>query len=434
MKDERMITKSDFLGMKFAIQARRQEQVGLLRGQQRTCSPLTCLESFDDLLQRDEQREKDGFSKKIKFRRMPAGPGKIISIPYVEEEKLIHGEFEPEYKSDDEDLDEEGDIDEMPGHGEGEEGEVIGEMPITGKGEGEGDERQAGEDPGDHGIEEKAYQKGKELSEKYELPNLKDKGKKVPTDEYTYDLTDRHRGSGQFLDRRETLRSVVKTNAVLGRIDKNCIDISKMVVGPNDRVYRVLSKEKVWKSRAIVFFARDYSGSMWGEPTRIIVEQHMMIYAWLTHQYESLVIPRFFVHDTKAKEVSAREYFGLSTGGGTFIPSVYQEITKTVEGEALARDYNIFVFQGTDGDDWDDGSGRTAIPEIEKILEYVNRMGVCVLKHPYYGDRKSIYEQYLEKSDLLRRRDVFRVCLMSLVDDVTEDENIEAIKVLIAQD
>ena len=50
--------------------------------------------------------------------------------------------------------------------------------------------------------------------------------------------------------------------------------------------------------------------------------------------------------------------------------SNYKKITKTVEGESLARDYNIYVFQGTDGDDGDDG--REAIPEIQKILSYVN--------------------------------------------------------------
>ena len=51
------------------------------------------VESFDDLLKRDEQREKDGFPKKIKIRRILIGPKKVISVPYVEEEKLIHGDF-----------------------------------------------------------------------------------------------------------------------------------------------------------------------------------------------------------------------------------------------------------------------------------------------------------------------------------------------------
>lgn len=387
---------------------------------------MASLESFEELLGRDEQREKDGFSKKIKIGKILAGPGKVIAVPYVEEEKLIHGEFEPK-------IDEEGNIveeeeEEIAGHGEGKVGDVIAERSP----EGEGDDPQAGNEPGEHGIEAEAYKIGKELSEKFQLPNLKDKGKKIPTDEYIYDLTDRHRGSGQLLDKKETLKSVVKTNIALGLFDKDNIDLSKLIVGPHDKVYRVLSREKIWKSQAVVFFLRDYSGSMSGEPTKVILTQHLMIYSWLLVQYEKLVIPRFIVHDTDAEEVSVEDYFKKSASGGTFIPSGYKKITEIVEGEALYRDYNIYVFQGTDGDDFDDGT--EAIPEIQKILGYVNRMGVCVLKSPYYGDdRESRFEQYVEEGDILDEKELFRMHIMSSA-GVTEENNVEAIKALIAQD
>lgn len=433
----RMMTKLDILGTKLATEERFKIKNGLYAPPFHFYLPslVSSLESLDALLGRDKQREKDGFPKKIKFRSILVGPSKIISVPYVVEEKLVHGEFEPESDSDGEEEEGEGvgDLGEMAGSGKGEVGDIIGESPIRGDGEGEGEDPRAGKEPGEHGIEEEAYRKGKELSEKFQLPNLRDKGKKVPTDEYVYDLTDRHRGSGQVLDKKATMKSIVRTNIALGRVDKDELDPSKMIVGPNDKVYRVLSREKVWKSMAIVFFARDYSGSMSGEPTKAVVSQHLMIYAWLLVQYEKLVIPRFFVHDTQAKEVSVKDYFTLSAGGGTFIPSVYKEITKTVEGESLARDYNIYVFQGTDGDDgaWD--RGREAIAEIEKILGYVNRMGVSVLKNPYYGDRKTSFEEYVEEGNFLDRRDVFRMHVMS-PEEVTEDDNIEAIKELIAQD
>ncbi len=430
------MTKGDILGMERKAQDQFIKQNGIFVPSY-IHSPILSLQSFEDLLKIDEQREKDGFPKKIKIRRILAGPGKIIMVPYVEEEKLIHGEFEP--KTDEtgeegeggQEGEENGDIGEAAGQGEGEVGEVIGETPLHGEGDGEGEDPKAGQEPGEHGIEAEAYKLGKELAEKFQLPNLKDKGKKVPTDEYTYDLTDRHVGSGQLLDKKETLKSIVKTNTALGRLNKNNIDTTKFVVGPQDKVYRVLSREKVWKSQAVVFFLRDYSGSMYGEPTKAIVTQHLMIYAWLLVQYEQLVVPRFFIHDTEAKEVSVEDYFRLSAGGGTLIPSGYKEITKTVEGESLARDYNIYVFQGTDGEDFDDG--REAIPEIEKILGYVNRMGVCVLKHPFYGEQESGFEQYVKKGNILDREDVFRMHVMSSV-DVTEDDNIEAIKALISQD
>jgi hypothetical protein len=191
----------------------------------------------------------------------------------------------------------------------------------------------------------------------------------------------------------------------------------------------------VFKSQAMVFFMRDYSGSMHGEPTRVIVEQHLWIYSWLMAEYEKLVIARFIVHDTEAQEVNVQEYFRKGTAGGTLIPSGYKKINEIVETEGLTRDYNIYVFQGTDGEDFDDG--RQAIPEIRKILSYANRFGVCVLQHPYYsGDRKSQFEKYIDKSNFLSQKELFRMHVVPSADvtNMTEAKQIEAIKALLAQD
>lgn len=432
------MTKLDILGMQLAAQEIIGKRFGICR--ERTLSgKAMARESLDDFREKDEERKRDGFPSKIKFRRILVGPGKVIVVPYIEEEELVHGEFEPKNlvqlaQSSDQSN---GDIDETTGHGEGDVGDVIGEVPLDGgdgdgDGEGEGDGPGAGDEPGDH-LEEEAFAAGQELMEQLQLPNLKEKRKKVQSDEYTYDLTDRHRGSGQVLDKKETLKRIIKTNLVLGRVDKDNLDPTKMIAGPDDMVYRVLSRERVWKEQAVVLFLRDYSGSMWGEPTKALVSQHLMIYGYLLAQYKKRVTPRFFVHDTQAREVTARQYFGLISGGGTVIASGYKKINEIVEGESLERDYNIYVFQGTDGDDFDDG--RLALPEIQKILGYVNRMGVTLLKHPYYIEKgiKTNFEEYVERGGILARRDVFRLHAMSSY-DVTEEQNIEAFKALIAQD
>jgi len=443
MKKQDGMTELDILGMKLALEELVKNKFGFWR-ERRLSGKISAFESLDELLKKDVEREKDGFPKKIKFRRILAGPGKVITVPYVEQEGLIHGEFESKKIQKmlallaDQDDDE--DIGEVLGHGDGEVGDVIGEVPLPlggeGEGEGEGEEPDigAGQEPGTHGFEEEAYAKGKELIEKLQLPNLREKRKKVPSDEYTYDLTDRHRGSGQVLDKKATLRRIVKTNITLGRVDKDDLDPSKMLVAPEDKVFRVLSRERVWKSQAIVFFLRDYSGSMWGEPTQALISQHLMIYAWLLVQYEKMVIPRFIVHDTNAREVTAKQYFTLQAGGGTLIASGYKKINEIVESEGLENDYNIYVFQGTDGDDFD-LEGKQALPELEKILQYANRMGVTVFKYPYYINRnqKTSFEDYLEEGGILKRKDVFRMHVMSSF-DITEEDNIEALKALIAQD
>jgi uncharacterized sporulation protein YeaH/YhbH (DUF444 family) len=438
----RKMTKLDLLGMRQLAKEIMERRFNALY-EKRLSGKVTALESLEELKQKDKEREKDGFLPKIKFRRVLAGPGKVIVVPYIEEEELVHAEFELKKlvqlaQSSDEDDEDEEDLGETTGHGEGEIGDIIGEEPLPlggsddGDGDGEGDEPRAGDKPGEH-FEEEAYAAGKELIERLQLPNLREKRKKVQSDKYTYDLTDRHKGSGQFLDKKETLKRIIKTNLVLGRVDKENPDPTKMIASPEDMVYRVLFREKVWESQAVAIFLRDYSGSMWGEPTKALISQHLMIYAWLLVQYENKVIPRFFVHDTAGREVTARQYFGLISGGGTIIASGYKKINEVIEGEALARDYNIYVFQGTDGDDFDDG--RLALPEIRKILEYANRMGVTLFKHPYYQEKdiKTSFEQYIEKGGILEKRDVFRMHIMPPY-NVTEEQNIEALKALIAQD
>lgn len=447
---KRHITELDKLGMQLAAKRMVEKKSGFFI-EQKLFGKSSALESMEDLVKRDKEREQDGFPRKIKWRRVLAAPGKVLTVPYVVEEKLMHAGFEPDnitnlaatmtaqypYAN-------QPDIGESPGHGDGEVGDIIGEIPVGDAGGGDGDEDgdgegdqpgpSAGDDETEH-FEEEAYETGKRLAEQLKLPNLKEKPKKVPTDEYTYDLTDRREGSGQVLDEEATLERIIETNLILGRIAKNKLDPRKMVVGPEDEIYRVLSRERVWQAQAVVFFMRDCSGSMWGEPTRALLSQHLMIYAWLLVQYEKRVIPRFFVHDHAAQEVSARQYFTYNSWGGTYIPSAYKKINQVVEGEALASQYNIYLFQGTDGDDGDDGT--EAIPEIKKILTYASRMGVTLFKHPYYVNEgfKTIFEEYVERGEILQRRDVFRMHVMpnEYWRRISDEMNIEALRILIAQ-
>ncbi|MGD8367212.1 MAG: DUF444 family protein [Desulfobacterales bacterium] len=387
--------------------------------------PTAQLKSIDELLERDAQREKDGFPRKIRVGRLikpgKGGKDKVVVVPTTVEEKLFH---DRSYQEEEEDG--------TGGSGEGEEGEVIGEQPIrqddtgagTGPGQGEG---------GGHEVESSAYDLGRILTEQFQLPNLKDKGKKRSLTRYTYDLTDRHQGFGQLLDKKATLRKILETNITLGNVpDVTAIDTSRFLVSPKDKIYRVLSREKDYESQAMVFFIRDYSGSMDGKPTELIVTQHVLIYSWLLYQYARQVETRFILHDTEAREVDDfYTYYNLKVAGGTQVFSAYRLVNDIVESESLARDYNIFVFQGTDGDDWDT-DGEKALPELEKILGYASRVGVTVAEHPASAEKKTEVERYLVKSDLLQRSPkLIRLDVMG--QDADEARLIEGIRKLISE-
>ncbi len=380
------------------------------------------IRSLNELLERDRQREKDGFPRKIRIGRM-IRPGKgrkeaFVVVPTTVEEKFVHDQVRrPE------------DEEESGGSGSGEEGEVIGEQPVRPEEEGVGG---AGGSAGEsREMESTAYDLGKILTEKFELPNLKDKGKKSALVRYSHDLTDRHRGFGQYLDKKATLRRIIETNFALGNIpDTSTIDPSSFIIAPSDKIYRILSRELDYESQAMVFFLRDYSGSMDGKPAELITSQHLLIYSWLLYQYAKQVETRFILHDTEAKEVpDFFTYFNSREAGGTKVASAYRLVNEIVSRESLAKDYNIYIFHGTDGDDWDT-RGREAIPELKEMLGYASRIGITIVEH-YYSAGETEVEGYLKESGLPEERpDLLRVDAMG--EDAEEPRLIEGIKKLIS--
>jgi len=381
----------------------------------------TDIGSIDDLLEWDKQREKDGFPRKIRVGRM-VKPGKgdkdkVVVVPTTVEEKFIHDlSFDPTQEE------------QSGGTGEGEEGDIIGEEPVRGDGGAGG----AGEgEMGPHEMESSAYDLGRLLTEQFELPNLKEKGKKRALARYTYDLTDKNRGFGQVLDKKASLRKILETNTGLGNIsDWNDIDPTRLLVSPTDMIYRILSREIDYESQALVFFIRDYSGSMNGLPTEVVVSQHVLIYSWLLYQYARQVESRFILHDTEATEVpDFYTYYNSKVAGGTKVVSAYRLVNKIVDHENLARDYNIYVFQGTDGEDWDT-EGKETVPELKKMLTYANRMGITITHENSGAEKKTVVEKYVADSKLLEEKpDLLRLDVVQVNAD--ETRLIEGIKKLI---
>ena len=385
----------------------------------------TCLQSLDELLERDRQREKDGFPRKIRVGRMikPGlrGKDKVVVVPTTVEEKFIHDTSDQP-------------PDASPssgGSGEGESGEVVGEQPVRPSGSGAGSGPGQGES-GNHEVESSAYDLGRVLTEQFALPNLKNKGKKRSLTRYTYQLTDRHAGRGQLLDKKATLRQIVETNIHLGNIpDPTRIDPASFLISPRDRIYRILSPEKDLESQAMVFFLRDYSGSMEGKATEVVVTQHVLIYSWLLYQYARQVESRFILHDTEAREVDDfYTYYNSSVAGGTQVASALHLVNEIVARENLAADYNIYVFHGTDGDDWDT-QGTQTVPELRTMLGYASRVGFTVVARTgSVGDTE--VERYLKRSGLLESRaDLLRMDTMP--QEAPESRLIDGIRHLTAE-
>ena len=236
-----------------------------------------------------------------------------------------------------------------------------------------------------------------------------------------------------MLDKKATLRQIVATNIALGRLEPGePVDPTDFLIAPRDKVYRILSREKDFESQALVFFLRDYSGSMSGKPTEVVVSQHVMIYSWILYQYGGQVQSRFILHDTEAREVpDFYTYYNSKVAGGTKVAAAFRMVNEIVARENLARDYNIYVFHGTDGDDWDT-EGKELLPQLETMMDYASRVGVTIAENSFSTSGESEVEKYLKKSGWLeRKRSLLRLDVMS--ENADEPRIIEGIKHLISE-
>jgi uncharacterized sporulation protein YeaH/YhbH (DUF444 family) len=383
------------------------------------------LQTLEELMSRDNQREADGFPKRIKIGKLvkptKGNKGQVIVVPTTDEPKFFH----------DNSISNE---EESSGAGDGEEGEVIGEQKAEQEGEGEGQGAGQG-GGGDHDVTSEAFNLGKILTEKFQLPNIKNKGKKPSLTKYTYDLTDKNRGFGQLLDKKATIKKIIETNILLGNITGNeKFEAEDLIINPKDKIFRIMSKEKDFEAQAVVFFVRDYSGSMQGPPTEVITSQHLLIYSWLMYQYQNNVQTRFIVHDTEAKEVpDFYTYYKYQVAGGTQVYPAFELVNKIIAEEQLAKDFNIYVFYGTDGDDWEQ-KGEKLIAEIRTLLKSINRLGITVAKNQWtYGSTQTTVEKNIESSGLLKEKpELIRMDSLKS-DEATEDRIIEGIKKLVSE-
>jgi uncharacterized sporulation protein YeaH/YhbH (DUF444 family) len=115
--------------------------------------------------------------------------------------------------------------------------------------------------------------------------------------------------------------------------------------------------------------------------------------------------------------------------GGTKVGAAYRLVNRIVREENLDRDYNIYLFHGTDGDDWDT-EGKEALPELAEMLTYCSRIGITVVRHAYGTMIRSDVEGYLHQSGLLKEKaDLLRLDVFG--EEAEEGRLIEGIRKLV---
>ena len=185
--------------------------------------------------------------------------------------------------------------------------------------------------------------------------------------------------------------------AMLKEIDK----LKKMRLGVNfmeevDLQYNNFEKYPVPVTSAVMFCIMDVSGSM-GEKEKDIAKRFfMLLYMFLTKQYEKIEIV-FIRHTTDAKEVTEEEFFNSRESGGTVVVTALELMSKIIK-QRYSKDWNIYAAQASDGDVWNASDAQDCAKIMDAdILNAVQYMIYIEICRKQEGDLWQSYKQVADK-------------------------------------
>jgi len=126
-------------------------------------------------------------------------------------------------------------------------------------------------------------------------------------------------------------------------------------IDPFDLRYSNRIKVPKPSSQAVMFCILDVSGSMDEAKKDTAKRFFILLYLFLTRSYDKIDVV-FIRHHTTAIEVDEHEFFNSRESGGTVLSSALHLLTKILRDRYPAADWNAYVAQASDGDNWDNDS------------------------------------------------------------------------------
>jgi uncharacterized protein len=150
----------------------------------------------------------------------------------------------------------------------------------------------------------------------------------------------------------------------------------------DDKRYRSWTTSPRPDANAAVIYIMDVSGSMTDEQKQIVRTEAFWIDTWLRSQYHGLE-RRYIIHDAAAKEVDEDTFYHTRESGGTRISSAYHVCVELMNRSFPVTDWNLYVFQFSDGDNWGEDNQASLRMLSEQILPHVNLFCYGQVESPY---------------------------------------------------
>jgi uncharacterized sporulation protein YeaH/YhbH (DUF444 family) len=260
------------------------------------------------------------------------------------------------------------------GVGEGQVGQPL--TPPQGEGE-----PKAGDQPGGHilevelTMEELAAILGEELA----LPRIEPRGKKnVVTEKDKYSSI-RRVGPESLRHFKRTFRRALKRQIASGTYIPS---EPKVIPVREDKQYRSWKVVPKPDAVATIIYMMDVSGSMTDEQKEIVRIEAFWIDTWIKAHYKG-VDRVYIIHDAVAQEVDEHTFYHTRESGGTKISSAYDLANKIIDQRYPPKDWNVYAFHFSDGDNWGDDVPKCMELLSKEMLPKLNLFGYGQVESPY---------------------------------------------------
>jgi uncharacterized protein len=210
------------------------------------------------------------------------------------------------------------------------------------------------------------------------------------------------------------------------RQDKQVLDLIEQIehhkkrvsvipfIDPFDVRYNNRVKQTYPTTQAVMFCLMDVSGSMDEAKKDIAKRFFILLYLFLTRNYEKIDIV-FIRHHTSAKEVNENDFFYSKETGGTVVSSALDLMKDIIQERYPTDDWNIYGAQASDGDNWNNDSPRCLDLLVNDILPYVQYFSYVEIMPRHHQSLWIAYQEILKKhsnfsmENIAEQKDIYPV-------------------------
>ncbi|MDB5798283.1 MAG: YeaH/YhbH family protein [Paucimonas sp.] len=167
-------------------------------------------------------------------------------------------------------------------------------------------------------------------------------------------------------------------------------------IDPFDLRYSNRIKVPKPSSQCVMFCLMDVSGSMDQQKKDIAKRFFVLLYLFLNRIYEKIELV-FIRHHTAATEVNEHDFFNSRESGGTVVSSALHMLDDILTERYSSSDWNVYVAQASDGDNWDKDSVTCRQLLSETIVPKVQYYAYVEITE---GEPQNLWYEYLSVAEM----------------------------------